>query len=69
MKDYSGKKENRKNPPEIYWCDEEKQMGHFIFVSPEVNMQYIHHRNKTIQFLDICTFYFLHDVHIKLEET
>lgn len=39
MKDYSEKS----------WCGE-KQMGHFIFVIPEVDMQYIHHRNKPYNF-------------------
>lgn len=56
---------------EIYWR-EEKQMGNFIFVFPEVNMQHIHRRNKTICTIcgDLCILFFfpLH-VHIKLVRT
>lgn len=57
MKDHSDKMSS-----EIYWR-EEKQMGNFIFVFPEANMQHIHQRNKTICTIcgDLCIlFYFLY---------
>lgn len=60
MKDYNSDAQST----EICWC-EVKLMGHFIFLFPEVDMQYIDQRNKQFHYGRAVHFIFLH-VHIKL---